>query len=110
MYAGASRYGDLVFTAGHLPFNPGAAIELQAESALDDLEDTLEAAGAGFDTLLKVNIYLADWDDWEVFNTIYVDRIGEFGLPPRATVQIVGLGSDSLIEIEAIAHVRDASP
>ena len=110
MYAGASRYGDLVFTAGHLPHNSAAPIDLQVESALDDLQATLEAAGAGFDTLLKVNIYLADWDDWEAFNTIYVDRIGEHGLPPRATVQIVGLGNDSLIEIEAIAHVRDMSP
>ena len=57
-----------------------------------------------------MNIYLADWDGWETFNTIYVERIGEHGLPPRATVQIAGLGFDSLIEIEAIAHVRDTSP
>lgn len=110
MYAGASRYGDLVFTAGHLPSSSVADIDEQVKSALNNLEATLESAGAGFDTLLKVNIYLVDWDDWEAFNTIYVDRIGEHGLPPRATVQIVGLGFDSLIEIEAIAHIRDTSP
>jgi 2-iminobutanoate/2-iminopropanoate deaminase len=110
MYAAASRYGDLVFTAGTLPGDTGAGIEEQVESALDNLEAALEAAGAGFDTLLKVNIYLTDWDNWEEFNSIYVNRIGEHGLPPRATVELVGLGGDSLIEIEAIAHVRDTSP
>ena len=110
MYANAARYGDLVFTAGHLPGDPGADIDEQVDSALDNLEATLEAAGAGLDTLLKVNIYLTDWDNWQAFNTIYVDRIGEHGLPPRATVELVGLGADSLIEIEAIAHVRDTSP
>lgn len=110
MYAAASRYGDLVFTAGTLPGDPAADIDEQVESALDNLEATLEAAGAGFDTLLKVSIYLTDWDDWATFNSIYVNRIGEHGLPPRATVELVGLGLDSLIEIEAIAHVRDTSP
>ena len=110
MYAAASRYGDLVFTAGTLPSDTGAPIEDQVESALDNLEAALEASGAGLDTLLKVNIYLADWDDWSTFNSIYVRRIGEHGLPPRATVQIVTLGAESLIEMEAIAHVRGTAP
>ena len=110
MYAAASRFGNLVFTAGHLPDDSSARIEEQVQSSLDNLEATLEAAGAGLDTLLKVNIYLTDWDNWEAFNSIYVDRIGEHGLPPRATVQLVGLGFDSLIEIEATAYVRDAAP
>ena len=65
MYAAASRYGDLVFTAGTPPGDTGADIEVQVESALDNLEAALEAAGAGFDTLLKVNIYLTDWDNWD---------------------------------------------
>ena len=106
----ASRFGDLIFTAGHLPDDETAAIDEQVESALDNLEATLAAAGGGFDTLLKVNVSLADWDDWDAFNAIYVRRISEYGLPPRATVEIVGLGFGSLIEIEATAHVRTSSP
>jgi enamine deaminase RidA (YjgF/YER057c/UK114 family) len=104
----ASRYGDLVFTAGHLPDDASAGIDEQVESALTNLERTLQAAGAGFDTLLQVHVYLADWDDWESFNAIYVRRIRQYGLPPRTTVDIDRLGFDSLIEIEAIAHVRAA--
>ena len=58
----------------------------------------------------KVNVYLTDWDNWETFNTIYVDRIGEYGLPPRTTVEIVRLGFDAPIEIAADLHVRTTSP
>src|SRR5215210_8586958 len=75
-YAAASRFGDLVFTAGHLPDAPGASFKAQVEDVLDRLEETLNASGAGFDTLLKVKVYLADFDDWGGFNTVYLRRIG----------------------------------
>jgi len=110
MFADASRFGDLVFTAGFLGDAPGDDFEADVEDALSRLEAALEASGAGFDTLLKVNVYLTDWDNWETFNTIYVDRIGEYGAPPRTTVEIVRLGFDAPIEIAAIAHVRTSSP
>jgi 2-iminobutanoate/2-iminopropanoate deaminase len=110
MLAEASRFGDLVFTAGFLGDAPGDDFEADVEDALNRLEAALEASGAGLDTLLKVNVYLTDWDNWETFNRIYVARIGEHGLPPRTTVEIVRLGFDAPIEIAAIAHVRTDSP
>jgi 2-iminobutanoate/2-iminopropanoate deaminase len=108
--AGASRYGDLVFTAGFLGDAPGDDFEADVNDALDRLEEALKASGAAFDTLLKVNVYLTDWDNWETFDTVYRGRIGDFGTPPRTTVEIVRLGFDAPIEIAAIAHVRRSSP
>jgi 2-iminobutanoate/2-iminopropanoate deaminase len=108
--ADASRYGDLVFTAGFLGDAPGDDFAADVVDALDHVEAALEASGAGFDTLLKVNVYLTDWDNWETFNAIFADRIGEFGLPPRTTVEVVRLGFDAPIEIAAIAHVRTFPP
>src|SRR4029453_9709870 len=57
MLSSASIYGDLVWTAGHLPegVSPDAPIEAQVNQVLDNLERTLEEANAGFDTLLKTN-------------------------------------------------------
>lgn len=107
--AAASRFGDLVFTAGHLPENgaqTGAGFPAQVNEVLDGLEATLKESGAGFDTLLKVNVYLTNWDNWDTFDTIYVQRIGRYGAPPRTTVEVSRLGYDALIEIAAIAHVR----
>ena len=107
-YSMASRYGDLVWTAGHLPgmANPTDPFETQVEVLLDELEATLESAGAGFDTVLKTNVYLLSMEDWETFNEVYVRRVGATGLPPRTTVQVSALGIGG-IEIEMVAHVRE---
>src|SRR5688572_30646456 len=91
-YSNAARYGDLVWTAGHLPFQADSTdpFETQVEAVLDNLEASLNAAGAGFDTVLKTNVYLISMDDWEAFNQVYVTRVGQYGLPPRTSVQIAG--------------------
>jgi len=109
MLSAAAIYGDLVWTAGHLPegVSPNAPIEDQVNQVLDNLEQTLERANAGFDTLLKTNVYLLDWDDWEAFNEIYEARIGvPYVAPPRTTVDVDHIGLDYRIEIEMVAHVR----
>lgn len=108
--SGAARYGDLVFTSGFLGLAEGEDFAADVNDALDQLEATLITSGAGFDTLLKVNVYLLDWDDWEVFNQVYQERIGKFGRPPRTTVEVSRLGLDAPIEIAAIAHTRPATP
>lgn len=105
-YSMASRYGDLVWTAGHLPdaeIAP-ADVEAQTELVMEALEDTLEEAGAGFDTVLMTNVYLKDFGQWVEFNTVYSTYF-EGRLPPRVTVQISDLGFGD-IEISMVAHVR----
>src|SRR5262245_61829393 len=59
-YSMASRYDDMVWTAGHLPeyFSPGDDIRVQTRQVMDALQRTLEQAGAGFDTVVMTNVYL----------------------------------------------------
>jgi 2-iminobutanoate/2-iminopropanoate deaminase len=109
-YVSASRFGNLVFTAGHLGLADGNDFKADVEDALDRLEATLEASGAGFDTLLKVNVYLTDWDNWETMSTALDGRIATYGQPPRTTIEVTQLGLDSPIEIAVIAYVRTPSP
>jgi 2-iminobutanoate/2-iminopropanoate deaminase len=106
-YSNAAIYGDLVWTAGHLPFQANATdpFETQVHAVLDNLEATLNEAGAGFDTVLKTNVYLISFDDWPTFNQIFLERVGRYGLPARTSVQVAGLGIGR-IEIEMVAHVR----
>ena len=106
-YSRASRFGDLVWTAGHLPesASPADDVSAQTESVMQALEQTLEDAGAGFDTVLMTNVYLTDFNDWDAFNSIYT-RYFPDRLPPRVTVQIGRLGVGD-IEISMVAHVRD---
>lgn len=112
LYAEASRFGEMVWTAGHLPFgvDPSASIDDQVSQVLDNLETTLEAAGAGFDTVVKANVYLTSFSDWERFNAVYAGRLEEFGLPPRSTVAVRELGLGYRVEIEMVAHVRGSTP
>jgi enamine deaminase RidA (YjgF/YER057c/UK114 family) len=105
-YSMASGYDGLVWTAGHLPedFVPGDSVASQTKEVMEDLESTLEEAGAGFDTVVMTNVYLADFDDWSEFNTTYVTYFDD-GLPPRVTVEVSSLAWGS-IEISMVAHVR----
>lgn len=108
-YSGASRFGDLVFTAGQVPVRPGGSVPNdfaeQVTAALDNLEATLNHVGANFKTLLKVNTYLTSLDDFPIYNEVYSERLAPSGLPPRTTVEIVRLPEPMRIEIEAVAHV-----
>jgi 2-iminobutanoate/2-iminopropanoate deaminase len=106
-YSMASRYGDLVWTAGHLPAEalPGDSIRLQTKEVMEDLEATLEQAGAGFDTVVMTNVYLTDFDDWSEFNATYVGYFDD-RLPPRVTVEVSDLAFGE-IEISMVAHVHD---
>jgi 2-iminobutanoate/2-iminopropanoate deaminase len=112
-YAAASRFGDLVWSAGQGPAGPDGVIpdafDRQVELVLDNLERSLHEAGAGFDTLLKVNAYLSSLDDFSTYNRVYTERLSAHGLPPRTTVEVVRFPPPMRIEVEAVAHVRGAS-
>jgi len=111
-YSGAARYGTLIFTAGQVPstseLETPDSFVAQVELVIDNLKRTLEAAGGGLDTLIKVNAYLESMDDFEAYNEVYVRRIAEHGLPPRTTVEIARFRPPMRIELEAVAHVRAA--
>jgi len=108
-YAGGSRFGDLVWTAGQVPVN--SEVEMpepfreQAELVLDNLETTLKALGSGMGAILKMNAYLESLDDFDLYNEVYVKRMTEHGLPPRTTVEVVRFPPPMKIEIEVVAHV-----
>lgn len=105
-YSLASTYGGLVWTAGHLPesYTQGDSITEQTREVMDALAVTLEKAGAGFDTVVMTNVYLADWDDWSDFNDVYTEYF-DGHVPPRVTVEVSSLAWGD-IEISMVAHVR----
>lgn len=106
-YSEAVRYGDLVWTAGHLPqsaSSPADDIAAQTKAVMEGLDATLRKAGASFDTVVMTNVYLTDFDDWPVFNSVYL-RYFTHRLPPRVTVQISDLALGN-IEISMVAHTR----
>ena len=109
-YNQAIRVGDLVFVAGQLGISPatgelaGAGVAEQTEQIMRNLAAILYAAGSGLDRLVKTTVFLMDLGDFGAMNEVYAQHVGERP-PARSTVQISGLPSGALVEIEAVAHV-----
>ncbi len=101
--------GRTLYIAGQLPIDPQTGslvgdgdISVQSERVLDNIGAILQEAGMGFDDLVKVGIFLANFDDFDDVNEIYARRFSD-SLPARTTVQIASFPMGFLIEIDAIA-------
>jgi len=106
-YSRAVRYGDLLFVSGTIGMDPktgelvGAGIEAQAVQTLENLKVIVEAAGMGFQNVLKSTVFLRDMNDFAKFNEIYA-RYFPADPPARETVQVARLPRDAAIEISVI--------
>ncbi|TML23328.1 MAG: hypothetical protein E6G11_11980 [Actinobacteria bacterium] len=108
-YNQAIRIADLVFVAGQLGIRlesgelAGPTVEEQTEQIMRNLGAVLEAAGSGLEKLVKTTVFLIDLGDFAGMNEVYARHVGA-APPARSTVEISGLPSGALVEIEAIAH------
>jgi reactive intermediate/imine deaminase len=107
-YSQATATDELVFTAGQIPLTPegdlldGAAIDVQTEQALENVQAVLEEAGAGMDDVLKVTVYLDDIDDFDAMNNTY-ETFFDDEPPARSAVGVGALPKGVGVEIEAVA-------
>ena len=108
-YSQAVKAGGLVFTSGQIAINPASGnveadtIEGQTEQVMKNLGAVLEAAGSSFDKAVKTVCFLADMNDFAVFNEIY----GRYftSKPARSCVAVKTLPKNVLCEVEVIAEV-----
>jgi 2-iminobutanoate/2-iminopropanoate deaminase len=109
-YSQAVVHGDLAFVAGQLGIDAETAqvveggIEAQTEQVMKNLGAILEEAGTSLRNVLKASIFLVDLGDFGAMNEVYARYVGP-DFPARATVQIAGLPSGALVEIEVVAHL-----
>lgn len=113
-YSHTVTANGFVFVSGQLPtdsqgnVHADAPFTEQAERVLANLESCLSASGVGRQQLVQVRVYIADMDNWPVFNQIYANWIGEFR-PARAVAGVSELHFGAGIEIEATAVAANAS-
>lgn len=106
-YSQGFEVGGLVITSGQIPVNPengevAEGIAAQAEQSCKNVGAILEAAGVGFENVVKTTCFLADMDDFAVFNEVYAKFFT--GKPARSCVAVKALPKNVLCEIEAIAE------
>ena len=109
-YSPAIRTGNLLFISGQVPFDPvtgsliSGDIAAQTEQVMKNIGALLQAAGTGFEHLLRTTVFLADMNDFAAMNECY-GRFMADPAPARSTVQVARLPRDARIEIDAIALV-----
>ena len=95
-----------VFTSGQIPVDPATGsiprgIAAQAEQSCKNVGAILEAAGVGFEKVIKTTCFLADMADFAAFNEVYARFF--VSRPARSCVAVKDLPKGVLCEIEAIA-------
>lgn len=101
--------GALAFTSGQIPVDPATGaipegIEAQAEQSCKNVGAILEAAGTGFDQVVKTTCFLKDMADFAAFNAVYARYFTS--RPARSCVAVRELPKAALCEIEAIAVIE----
>lgn len=99
----------LLFVSGQTPRDPatgaivGTTVEEQTRITLANLERILRAGGASLTDVVSVTVYLADENDWGIFDRVYRTVFS----PPYPARAVVGASLRGiLVEISAIATVR----
>ena len=105
-YSQGCEANGFVFTSGQIAIIPDTGeiaegIQAQVNQCCQNVGAILEAAGTGFDSVIKTTCFLADMEDFTIFNEIYA---GYFrSKPARSCVAVKELPKGVLCEIEAIA-------
>ena len=108
-YSQAIVSGSYVYTSGQLGIGAEGAlahgIEGQTKAAIENLSAVLLAAGSDLDHVVKTTCFLADIQDFATFNEIYASYFA--GRPARTLVQAAALPKGALLEVDAVAEIRD---
>ena len=105
----AVRAGDWLAISGqvgHVDFTlvPGG-IEEQFRQAMSNFRDAVTQHGGTMSDVVKVNVYLADIDDFWPISEIYRDYIDPESLPARTAIAASQLPFGALVEVEGWAHL-----
>lgn len=107
-YSQAIEVNGMVYTSGVIPIDPatgelvgGSAAE-QAEQAISNLKNLLEAAGTSMANVVKTVVFIKNMDDFGNINDVYA-KYFPAPYPARSCVEVARLPKDVAIEIEAVA-------
>jgi enamine deaminase RidA (YjgF/YER057c/UK114 family) len=103
--------GCMVFIAGQLGVDAAGQLvgasgdfRAQAVQVFENLKVALAAVGAGFDSVVKLNTYLADTAHMPVLREVRSGYLSADALPASTTLQVSGFARPgALLEIEAVA-------
>jgi len=79
-------------------------IEIHTKKVMENVKTLVERGGGTMDSILQLNVFLADIDFYEGMNNVFKTYFPNGG-PARTTVAVAALPGKSLVEINCIAAV-----
>lgn len=114
-YTDAVQFGDLLFISGMAPVDGNATVvggddvAAQTRQVFLNMAKILKIAGAGFEDVLKVTVYLTDINDRAKINPIRQEFFGKH----RPASTLIGINELAIpgmkVEIEAVVGLKTAS-
>ncbi len=119
----AKRVGHLLFLSGIGPRKRGSQeipgvtldegghtvsydIEAQCRAVFGNVRTVLEDAGAGWDDIVDVTVFLTDMKkDFPTFNRLYAEHF-KTNQPTRTTIEVGSLPTPIAVELKVIAAPR----
>ena len=107
-YSQAIKANGFVFLSGQIALDPRTQqviegdVATQTESALENLNAIVEAAGSSMQRVVKTTVFLADMNDFAAMNEVY-GRYFVVYPPARSTVEVARLPRNVRVEIDLIA-------
>ena len=121
-YVAATRFGNLIFTAGMTPRNNGVLIRTGKVKASDDIADYKDAVvqaaknkleeGEKIVQIMQITVYVNSEPDFtkqpkiaDFASEYFCEELGESGVGSRAAVGVAVLPGEAPVEIAIIAGV-----
>lgn len=108
-YSHAIQVGNLLFVAGQVAVDRNGNLVGKGDSAAQtrqvmlNIQALLEAAGASFENVVKMNIYVTNMADREAMGKVRLPFLKQ-PYPTSTLVEVKQLASpDYMVEIEAVA-------
>ena|ERR1044071_6173349 len=107
-YSQAILANGFIFVSGQVAFDPATGnlisggIQQQTEQVMKNLTSILQAAGSGWDKVVKTTVYLKDMSEFTQMNEIY-GKFCKSPPPARSTVEVARLPRDVSVEIDVVA-------
>ena len=108
-YSQAVESNGILFTSGQVGIDPETSkmveggIEDQAIRVLKNIYAILSESGLDKTSIIKLNVFLKDLDDFSIVNDTFKEFFGDNEYPARTTVEVSELPLGALIEIDCIA-------
>jgi 2-iminobutanoate/2-iminopropanoate deaminase len=110
-YSQAVKYKNFIFISGQIPVDPKTNeivrgdITVQTKQVIENIKSILNKVDADIENIIKTTVYLKKLNDFEKMNYVYAQYFKN--KPARSVVIVSDLPKNALIEMEAIAILKE---